>query len=310
MPSITMMNPFRCRMWEFHDRLEAHISETTCRAEIASFGAHGQFVPALGRSLKGNADHDVELITGARRLFVARHLNKPLAVELRTWPDKEALIAMDAENRLRKDISPYERAVSYARWLRSGLFQSQDDIARALKISPAQVSRVLKLAQLPTVIVEAFDNPTEIRENWGRTLLARLEDPRTRPALIETARSLIAKPERRPVKEVYRQLLAAAAKGRKIKPRHHDVVVRAESGTTLFRIRHQRDSVALLLPLESVAERTLRDISDAVAGILQAASVQAADSMANTRSKPKGNHVSRRPRKPENADGVVHPTPL
>jgi hypothetical protein len=24
-----MMNPFRCRMWEFHDRLEAHINEKT-----------------------------------------------------------------------------------------------------------------------------------------------------------------------------------------------------------------------------------------------------------------------------------------
>jgi hypothetical protein len=94
-----------------------------------------------------------------------------------------------------------------------------------------------------------------------------------------------------------------------LKPRHHDVVVRAENGATLFRIRHQRESLALLLPLENVAERTLRDISDAVAGILQAASVQAPDSMANTRSKPKEDHVSRRPRKRENAEGVVHPTP-
>ena len=77
MPTITMMNPFRCRMWELHDRLEAHINEDTCRAEIASFGAHGQFVAVLGRRLKGDASHDIELITGARRLFVARHLNKP-----------------------------------------------------------------------------------------------------------------------------------------------------------------------------------------------------------------------------------------
>jgi hypothetical protein len=64
-------------MWELHDRLEAHINEDTCRAEIASFGAHGQFVAVLGRRLKGDASHDIELITGARRLFVARHLNKP-----------------------------------------------------------------------------------------------------------------------------------------------------------------------------------------------------------------------------------------
>lgn len=309
MPSITMMNPFRCRMWEFHDRLEAHISEATCRAEIASFTAHGQFVAVLGRSLKGNASHDVELITGARRLFVARHLNKPLAVEMRTLSDKEALIAMDTENRLRKDITPYERALSYSRWLRSGYFNSQDDIARALKISPSQVSRVLKLAQLPAVVVEAFDNPTEIRENWGRRLLSKLEEPGARQALIDTARSIVAQKDRPPVKDVYRQLLTASAKGRRLKPRHHDVVVRGENGATLFRIRHQRDAVALVLPLESVAERTLRDISDAVAGILQAASVQAAASMANTRSKAKAERMSHRPKRDHAEEGVL-PTPI
>jgi hypothetical protein len=70
MPSIIAMNPFRCRMWEFHDRLETHINERTCRAEIASFSKHGQIVAVLGRSLHGDKSYDVELITGARRLFV------------------------------------------------------------------------------------------------------------------------------------------------------------------------------------------------------------------------------------------------
>jgi ParB family chromosome partitioning protein len=296
-------------MWEFHDRLETHISEVTCRAEIASFGAHGQFVAVLGRSLKGDTSHDVELITGARRLFVARHLNKPLAVEVRTLSDKEALIAMDTENRLRKDISPYERALSYSRWLRSGYFKSQDDIARALKISASQISRVIKLAQLPAVVVEAFENPTLIRENWGRSLLGKLEDPGARQALVDAARAIVAKSERPPVNEVYRQLITASAKGRKLKPRHHDVVVRGDNGATLFRIRHQRDSVALLLPLENVAERTLRDISDAVAGILRAASVQTADSSAVTRLKPTGVGVSR-PKTRDHADDAILPAAI
>jgi ParB family transcriptional regulator, chromosome partitioning protein len=285
MPATTPMNPFRCRMWEFHDRIEAHISEQTCRAEIASFTAHGQFVAVLGRPLRGNPDYDVELITGARRLFVARHLNKPLAVELRTLSDRDALIAMDIENRLRKDISPYERALSYAQWLRRGHFKSQDDIARALKISPAQVSRVLKMAQLPTVIVKAFDNPTEIRESWAISLLNRLEEPSTKMSLLEAARSLNAPSERLSVKEVYRRLLTASSKGRKLATRHHDVVVRGEHGAPLFRIRQQRDSVALILPLGAVEDRTMRNISAAVARILQAANAQVADSTMSTRSK-------------------------
>jgi ParB family chromosome partitioning protein len=292
MPSFVAMNPFRCRMWQFHDRLEAHISEQSCRDEIESFSRHGQFVPVLGRSLHGDPSYDAELICGARRLFVAKLLNKPLAVELRTLSDRDALIAMDTENRLRKDISPYERALSYAQWIRSGHFNSQNDIARVLKISPSQVSRVLRLAQLPSIIVEAFDNPTEILEDWGISLLATLQDPATRHAVFAAARFIVAQSARHPAKEVYRQLLAAAAKGRKLKRRHHDVVVRGQNGAALFRIRHQRQWVALLLPLDRLGERTMRDISNAVTGILQAESTQVPDSPPSTRSKPTTDHLS------------------
>jgi ParB-like chromosome segregation protein Spo0J len=69
-------------------------------------------VPALGRPLHGDLEFDVEIIYGARRLFVARHLNMPLQVELREMSDREALVAMDIENRLRTDISPYERGTA------------------------------------------------------------------------------------------------------------------------------------------------------------------------------------------------------
>jgi len=292
MSTTTEINPFRCRMWEFHDRLEPHINERTCRAEIASFSKHGQLVPVLGRPLRGDPGYDVELITGARRLFIARHLNRPLTVELRALSDKEALIAMDIENRLRRDISPYERALSYSQWLRTGHFESQDDIARALKISPSQVSRVLRLAQLPAVIVAAFANPTEIRENWGLKLLSRLEDPSARKALVDAARSIASRSEQCPATEVYRRLLGASVKGQKLMRRHHDVVVRGENGTSLFRIRHQRDLVAFLLPLENLPEGTMREISDAVARILRAASTQVVDSKVITRLKPNGVRLS------------------
>ncbi len=310
MPPITTMNPFRCRMWEYHDRLEAHISEESCRAEIASLSTHGQFVPVIGRPLRGDSSYDAELITGARRLFVARHLNKLLAVELRDLSDKEALIAMDTENRLRKDISPYERALSYSQWLRSGLFKSQDEIAHALKISPSQVSRILRLAQLPAVVVEAFHDPTELREDWGRNLAAKLEDANTKRALLDTARSIVAQSKRCPAKDVYRQLLAASAKGRKPKPRHHDVVVRSEGGATLFRIRHQRDAVALLLPVENLAEPTLRNISDVLATILQAASRQVVDSRTTIRAELTESRLSSSPQKTGHTNGPMHLTPI
>jgi hypothetical protein len=141
------------------------------------------------------------------------------------------------------------------------------------------------LAQLPTAIVRAFDNPTELRENWAARLLTRLKDPAARHSLLEAARSLSAQPERMPAKEVYRRLLSASSKGRKLAPRYHDVVVHDDQGAPLFRIRHQRHSVALLLPLDAVAEHTMRQITIAVSEVLQAANAQVADSTTDRRSK-------------------------
>lgn len=266
--TIVTVSPFRCRMWDLHDRMDAGLSEKMCRGEIESFSSQGQLVPALGRRLKGSADYDVELICGARRLFVARHINRDLTVELREMSDREALIAMDAENRLRVDISPYERGMSYARWLRSGHFQSQEDIARGLKISAAQVSRLLKLARLPAIVVDAFPSPLDIHESWGLQLSEILDDPLRRQQAIQHARAISAQTPRPPGKEVFRQLLASGAKGQRPKANSRDEVVKDDRGRPLFRIRQLRNSVALLLPATRVSARTLSLIRQSLSSVM------------------------------------------
>lgn len=264
---IVSVDPFRCRMWEFHDRLESYVTEETCRSEIDSIARHGQLVPALGRLLQGDPEHDVELVYGARRLFVARHTNTLLLVELRKLSDQEALIAMDIENRQRADISPYERGLSYARWLRAGHFQSQEEIARALKISNSQVSRLLKLARLPSVILDAFRSPLDICEGWGLTLMGALEDSTRRDATIRKARE-IASGQRPTADDVYDQLLGASTSGRKMKKASHDMIIRDHSGTPLFRVRHLRSAVALILPRDRVSAACLDSVCLAVAKAL------------------------------------------
>jgi ParB family chromosome partitioning protein len=284
---IILVNPFRCRLWDLHDRFEANISEETCRAEIDSFSRHGQIVPALGRPLRGNPDHDVEIICGARRLFVARHIKRDLTVELREISDREAFILMDTENRQRADISPYERGMSYARWLRSGHFESQDDIARALKISAAQVSRLLKLSRLPAVVVDAFASPTEIHESWGLDLIEALDDSERRGPTIRRARSLSLQTPRQKGADVYRQLLASTGRGRRSKASGHDEVVKDEDGLPLFRIRQLRSSIALLLPLEQVPAAVLADIREALATILSVGAAAASRSERTSRPAPR-----------------------
>jgi ParB family chromosome partitioning protein len=269
MRKIVEIDPFRCKVWRFHDRLEEHVSENTCQAEIHSFEEHGQLVPALGRRIFGDAGYDVEIICGARRLFVSRYLNKPLSVELCDMSDREGIVAMDTENRQRKDISPYERGLSYARWLRAGFFRSQEDLSRSLSISASQVSRLLKLAKLPSVIVNAFGYATDICEGWGGDLADALEDPVKRRLIISCAREISLNSPRPPARDVYRRLLSSSAHGRKPKRMAHDEVVKGPDGDPLFRIRRQISSIALILPIDKVAQRHLHEIQHAVASILQ-----------------------------------------
>jgi ParB family transcriptional regulator, chromosome partitioning protein len=301
MRTIISIDPFRACMWPLHDRCDEHVNESTCRAEIDSFERHGQLVPALGRTLRGDPDHDVELVYGARRLFVARHLNMPLLVELREMSDRDALVAMDIENRQRTDISPYERAMSYTRWLSRGYFGSQDEIARALKISPTRVSRLLRLARLPSVILNAFANPLEIREAWGLHIMDMLDQPHTRHRTIQAARALGALDQRPSAKAVYRELVTASACGRQLRPTARVETVRDAVGRPLFRIRQLSASVALELPREKLSAGTMAEIRVALAGILlrrSQSSVRSCEEVAMVAASPGEIELARIPSGP------------
>ena len=266
---IVSVNPFRCRMWSLHDRLEEQITEASCRAEIESIQRHGQLVPALGRRLKGEPMHDVELVYGARRLFVARHLNLPLKIELREMTDRDAIVAMDIENRQRQDISPYERGLSYARWLREGHFNSQDDIAAALRVSASHVSRLLKIARLPPVVVSAFNDIVEVREAWALEIAGALEDPEKRAATLKAAREISRMSPRPGAREVCRRLLAAPVTGRKPSAKRTHEVICDEKGKPLFRVRHERRAIALLLPIDRVSAVSLQEVCVSLRALLQ-----------------------------------------
>lgn len=275
MNQVIRINPFRCRMWGYHDRIEDHLTEEACKLELKSFQDHGQLVPVLGRPLQGDPDHDVEVVCGARRLFVARTLNVPLQVDLRHISDREAFIAMDIENRHRKDLTPYERGISYKRLLRSGCFQSQDDMANALGVSSPQVSRLLKLAKLPAVISSAFASPLDIREGWGIDLYDSWQNPAKRRTISERARALAKTLPRPPSARVYEILMSSTARNSKRNIRMRDEVITASNGAPLFRIRYQRQAVAVLLPIKALSDASMAEIKSMLSSFLQREIAQA-----------------------------------
>ncbi len=266
---VRFASPFRCRMWEMHDRLGEEVNVASCAALITSIERHGQKQPALGRRLLGDADHDIELIYGARRLFAARHLGVKLLVDLREIDDRTALIEMDAENRVRKDISPYERGISYKRWLREGYFESQAEIAKSLGVSESQVSRLLRFAELPLVVVQAFASPCEIREEWAVALSKRCKEPDRRAELTRRARTLARGGKRRRAQEIYDALSSGAE--RPVAERAKDEVVKSASGAPIMRVSVRAKTVHLILPREKLCAGVLREIVEHVRGVLEEA---------------------------------------
>lgn len=222
---------------------------------------HGQKQPALGRIVPDDREFDIELIYGARRLAAARELGIDLLVEIRDIDDRSALIEMDIENRVREDISPYERGISYKRWLRSGLFATQAEIARALGISEAQVCRLLKYADLPAAVVAAFKHPHLIREEWASTLANLANDSSFRDGMLRRARTISASPRNPSPQEVF-ETLASDGTRDVVRTRARDEVVKGASGQALFRIGFRTKTVHLILPRDKLTSDMLRHVSE------------------------------------------------
>ncbi len=176
---------------------------------------------------------------------------------------------MDLENNPRHDASPYERGLSYGRWIRAGYFRSQEDLAQTLKISRSQVSRLLKLARLPNVIVEAFHSAADICETWGLELLKAMETSSARPQMLEAARVIASVSPRPSAGEVFRRLQAAGSHCGSPAARARKDRVAGRGERPLFQIKHKIKVITLELPIENLSARRLDEIKVAIACILQ-----------------------------------------
>jgi ParB family chromosome partitioning protein len=267
--NIVQVSPFRCRMWSMHDRMSEDLSSPAARQLIESIRAHGQKHPALGRRIADGTQDSIELIYGARRLAATRDLGIDLLVEIRDIDDRSALIAMDIENRLREDISPYERGLSYRRWLHSNVFSTQSELAKAIAVSEAQVSRLLRYAELPAAIVAAFSCHRDIREDWAVMLAKICKDPAHRDGVYRRARHLSAMSIRPAAPEIFNHLICGSSRVSS-RTRGKDDVVRGRSGDALFRVGVRNRAIHLIVPRARVSKDTLMTLVEDVRSRLDA----------------------------------------
>jgi ParB family chromosome partitioning protein len=145
---VHIADPKRCKVWAVHDRAAVWFTEENCADLITSWRAIGQQKTVIARRIENDPQYDYEIIEGARRRWTAEFLGSKLELEVRAVSDQEAAAMMESENADRQDISPFERALSYQRFIDKGIFESAREVGRALNISKSNIATNVGAAKL------------------------------------------------------------------------------------------------------------------------------------------------------------------
>ena len=269
--AIEHVEPAGCTLWQFHERFGDEPNGESCKELIASFQRHGQRHPVLGRRLARASGGKIELIYGGRRLFAAARLGVRLLVDVRELDDRAAIVEMEIENRLRADISSYERGMSYRRWLNARLFASQSELAKELGISEAQLSRLLRYAELPAAVVGAFDRVQSIREEWAVALAKMCQDSGLRPGVLRRARDASQGERRFPPQVVFRRLVAASRAATLEPVRSRDEIIKTQSGRPIYRIAVRAKTVHFIVPRDKLSDSLVQELKRQLTSTLQPA---------------------------------------
>ena len=165
------VDPEVCWPWRWADRPD---SEALHVDELAqSLDRDGQVAPAIVRPVRDSEQPAIryEIIAGYVRWKAALQARRQLLVDIRPdLSDREAFSIMVVENELRRGLSDYTRAKRYQRALDEGLFASKGELAEAMGLSNAQLSKYLGFAKLPNTVVAACQNMTALPLTTGYLL--------------------------------------------------------------------------------------------------------------------------------------------
>lgn len=272
------VDPARCRPWRLHNRDLDHLTEDSCRDLIDAFlSAKKQRIPAIVRRLKGDPDHDFEIIAGVRRWWTVQwlrdhhHPEYEYLVTIQNVEDEEAFRVSDIENRSRKDITDWERGVEYSRALAEFYNGSQNEMAEHLNISRSWLSRLLDVVRLPEAIIAAFSDRHDITVRVARDIKPLTGEQRALALMTKEAAKIIAErddlglrlrgPEvaKRLVKSTLAQKASAGS----------EVEVQGKSGKAILRYtRTARGGLTLKVLPKSGA--STEELLSAIEGILEA----------------------------------------
>jgi ParB family chromosome partitioning protein len=293
-----LVDPARCRIWDGHNRDYAALTEAGCGDLIESFRAQGrQEVPAIVRRVTDDPGFDFEVICGARRHWTVSWMRSHdfpdfrFLIEPRELTDEEAFRLADLENRHRKDLSDYERAVDYAKAIDRYYGGSQQRMVERLDVTKSWLSRYLELARLPAEVIESFGSPHIIGISHAAVLAPLLKAPRSREQVLEAAAALAEEQKGLaasgaaviPAAAVLRRIVAAGSD----KPRREsggEAVIRAEDGTILAKgLKGRGGAFQINIPVLRPSNRA--QVMEAIEALLSRATEGAGQASSSGRNK-------------------------
>jgi ParB family chromosome partitioning protein len=183
-------------------------------------------------------------------------------VEPRELTDEEAFRIADLENRSRKDLSDYERAIDYARAVERYYDGNQQRMATRLEVTKSWLSRYLELARLPAEILACFSSPHVIGISHAAVMAPLLNRPLVRQRLLDAA-AVIAREQQAnhavgtaplPPAAVVARLNRAAES--RPKPMRLEEQIYAASGDVILKARREgRGVVVFTVPGALTADR-------------------------------------------------------
>lgn len=254
-----------CRIWEGNNRLDESRHDGSLEELKNLIEAQGQMVPGFVRPIKGDSNFEFEVIYGSRRFAACQQLGKPFLALVGNVADKDALIMMDAENNARKEMSVYEKAVSYQKWLKRGFFKDRTELSAHLGISPTWLSRIQAILKLPEEVLSAFQRKTDVSVWWAVELLKIVKaSESSKRALIETA---LKKPNKiQAPEDVYAYLLAVKGDTKKAetkskKQKTPKIKIQNQNGDFICDIEKAKDGKTKVVFSKSIA---LEDIKEKI----------------------------------------------
>ena len=270
--AVRFVDPSVVRMSVFANRLDVALNDNDpefralCE-EIEQ--TKGNVVAVLVRPLVVGAESpfEFELAYGHRRWAACRKLGYPLRAIIRAMSDQDLVLAMDAENRQREDLSPYEYGREYKLWLDQKIFRSLAEVASKIGRTKQLVSRYVQLADLPRPILAAFGDPRKISLRW----VAALRDAITQneAAVLRTAQSIVDAGKPMPASEVFAALIDSVLVGRQTRL----TAISASDGSQLGSMRRAKNGQLLIeakVPIppdgEDELARRLADLFESMRG--------------------------------------------